>query len=1123
MENPRTLRGRVGVFLIMGENFWLILAAVMVFFMQAGFLLIEAGSVRAKNAVNVAQKNVSDLIICGLLYVTIGFAFMYGPSVGGWFGAGGARQAVEQAGRWPTLLIFNLAFCSVAATIVSGAVAERMRIGAYLLSTAFIAVLVYPVFGHWVWGDLVLTTNTPLLAGLGFVDHAGGVAVHALGGFFALAACMVLGPRVGRFDENGRVQPISGFSSVLSLVGCLILFVAWVPFNTGLMNPASAQFADVALATLMAGAAGGLAGKAIGAVFERGTLRPEASFNGILGGLVAVTSGAAWLSLSGAIAVGALGGAVAIAGQHWLLHKRRIDDPVGAVAVHGFAGVAGALAFPLLATAPLPAGSVAAQMVAQAIGVGVCIVWAMGAGFAVFGMLKLTGRLRVSEADEFIGLDIAEHTPHVEADAVEAAYAALEGRTAALPTATPLAGSEAGLAINALAERAEEKAAALEAALGTFTQAAESLSDGLLIYDSDGVVVLVNNAFADIVQGFGVSVKRGSKRRAVIRDMVANGVLPRGEDSVADAVETYLAEQTLDEDAESLITSPNGRTYLRRSTPTLAGGQIVLLTDVSEIEEAKRKAESAERSKSEFLANMSHEIRTPMNGIIGMTELLGMTELTERQRTFVRTIANSGDALMVVINDILDFSKLEAGKIVLRVDGFDLHEVIDDVCALMSTAVSDQGIDLLVRYAPDLPDRFTGDAARLRQILTNLVGNAVKFTLHGHVLVDVSGTVENGRAALSIAVTDTGTGIPEDQLESIFEKFSQVDGSRTRQFEGTGLGLSIASSLIELMDGDIAVESELGAGTTFTLSLSLPVDIDPAAPILPLAEFAGATVLVVDDNAVNRDILREQLAHWRCRCVVADNADHALRILDAAQARELDIDLMITDHHMPGQSGETLLRTVRERDATRDLPAIMLSSAMDDTLRMDILALGHTRVLTKPARGSLLWNTIADCLADAPLEEGTSTPSSKPTPVAISGPEILVAEDNATNQRYIRYVLEQLGLGCKIVGNGRLAVDYWRTHGAPLILMDVSMPEMNGYQATRRIRSLEATMPPGTHTTIIATTAHALSEDTERSRAAGMDDHLSKPLSIKALRRVLEHHGIACAPESQQDAAAARD
>jgi len=351
---------------------WIVIAALLVFLMQAGFLLIEAGSVRAKNSVNVAQKNVSDMIICIVAYSLLGFGVMYGVSVGGYIGLGGVRDALEESGGWPQLLIFNLAFCSVVATIVSGAVAERMRIGAYFISTIAVAVLVYPIAGHWVWGNTIITSNLAFLANLGFVDHAGGVTIHALGAFYALAAIYLLGPRAGRFDENGRVLPISGYSSVLALSGALILFVTWIPFNTGSLVPGSQLFFDTTLATVIAGAAGGLAGKVSGFFLHKKTLDPAASFNGLLGGLVAVTSGATFLGPYGAFAIGVIGGFGAILGNHVLLHKAKLDDPVGVIGVHGIAGILGALLFPFFASQPLPAGNAFSQFSIQGFGI---FVW----------------------------------------------------------------------------------------------------------------------------------------------------------------------------------------------------------------------------------------------------------------------------------------------------------------------------------------------------------------------------------------------------------------------------------------------------------------------------------------------------------------------------------------------------------------------------------------------------------------------------------------------------------------------------------------------------------------------------------------------------------------------------
>jgi len=376
---------------------WMIIAAVMVFLMQAGFLMIEAGSVRSKNSVNVAQKNVSDMIICVLCYSLIGFGVMYGTTIGGYIGTGGVKRALEDIGGWPTLLIFNLAFCSVVATIVSGAVAERMRIGAYLASTAFIAILVYPIFGHWVWGNTILTSNLAFLANIGFVDHAGGIAIHALGGFYALAEI----------------------------------------------------FADAALGTVLAGATGGLIGKTLGFFLNRRTFDPAASFNGILGGLVAVTAGVTFIGPMGAAIIGAIGGAVAIGGGHFILTKLKIDDPVSVVAVHGFAGITGGVLFPFFAVTDLPTGNMFTQFAIQGFGALICVVWAM-----LSGLLHLDSIYKASRKERINHNSQAPVT------------------------------SELGYALTNMSDDNERLVQQAAIRSKMYSEAVESLTDGVLIYNS---------------------------------------------------------------------------------------------------------------------------------------------------------------------------------------------------------------------------------------------------------------------------------------------------------------------------------------------------------------------------------------------------------------------------------------------------------------------------------------------------------------------------------------------------------------------------------------------------------------------------------------------------------------
>lgn len=623
--------------------------------------------------------------------------------------------------------------------------------------------------------------------------------------------------------------------------------------------------------------------------------------------------------------------------------------------------------------------------------------------------------------------------------------------------------------------------------------AIEAIPDGFVLFDREERLLAFNQRYRDMFPDSAEAMVPGVSFEDLLRHGLRNGHVPeavgREDDWLAERLDQMRRANGMTECQLS-----DGRWIEEHDHRTPDGGRVGVRRDITlqreqqaALEAARAEAEAANRAKSAFLANMSHEIRTPMNGVVGMAELLCDTALSEEQRLFAETIRSSGEALLVIINDILDYSKLEAERMTLFPEPFDLERTIHEVTMLLQPRAREKGIDLMIDFDMFLPTRYVGDPGRLRQVLTNLIGNAVKFTEQGHVLVRVVGLEdEPGRQQLHVTVEDTGIGIAPENLDHVFGEFNQVESQSNRKFEGTGLGLAITQRLIDRMDGAVWVDSELGKGSCFGFRLTLPVAEEAAAPRRPIHI---KRALVVDDQFINRTILERQLEPCGIAVTLCRSGAEALAALAAGQ-----YDVVITDHDMPEMTGLDLATAIRETG--NQVPLVLLSSSPANA-REAAGAAHLAAILQKPILRADLYRHL-QAISGEVVEDTPVAPPAAPMS-SLRKMRVLTAEDNRTNQLVFQKMVRDIDIDLVFAGNGREAVELWQSYKPDLIFMDISMPEMDGKEATRAIRAAEG----AAHVPIVALTAHAMDGDAEAILAAGIDRYMTKPLRKQAITATL--------------------
>jgi ammonium transporter, Amt family len=1000
---------------------WVALCAGLVFTMQAGFLCLEAGVTRRKNNINVAMKNLSDFGVSTLMFWLVGAGLMFGPSAAGWIGTAGFAPDATTYSAWQAVyLLYQVMFCGAAATILAGAVAERMRFGAYLIIMAIVAGLTYPVFGHWAWNGLDQQLPTGWLAQRGFIDFAGSTVVHSFGGWTSLAAVLVLGARIGRFPQGQPPRRMQGADIPLATLGVLILWFGWIGFNGGSTLAFDERVPGVIFNTILAGAAGLTLSLVAGWYIRK---RPEVDLvlNGSLAGMVAITANAHVVDARSAVLIGAMGGVVMLLTDELLL-RFRIDDAVGAIPVHLGPGIWGTLAVGLFGDLERIGNGLSRldQIGVQLLGIAACGIWTFTVTYVLLQIVNRIFPLRSSQQDEESGLNIAEHG--ATTDLMDLFLVMdRQSKTGDLSQRVPI---EPFTEVGQIAERYNHVIGALERTTMRTEAIVRTAMDGIITFSKQSLQVHTLNPAAERIFGYPMQALVGQPV-SVLTQTEAFTLLNEHE-QISQLQEITGLRRDGSEFPMEVVVSESSTSSEPFYTATVRD-----ITERKQAEDRLRQArdaaEAANRAKSAFLANMSHELRTPLNAIIGYSEMLGEMieagEIAGDQETLtpdLGKISTAGRHLLSLINDVLDLSKIESGKMEFLLETTDIPALIAEVTAMMRPLAIQNQNTLTVVCDPALGSIVT-DAVRLRQSLLNILSNACKFTEQGTVTL----IAQRSTTQLLIEIRDTGIGMDAEQLERIFEPFVQADSSTTRRYGGTGLGLAISRRFVQMLGGDIMAQSMIGAGSIFTMQLpidetGLNLSTAMKAPHQPITDpAANAKLLIIDDDAAAREILVRALQREHLDIIEAASGEEGLQY-----ARQYLPDVITLDVMMPEMAGWGVLALLKADPLLAHIPVIMLTM-VDERERG--FTLGAADYLTKPVDRGQLLRTI---------ERYRQNRRNR----------VLVVEDDTATRELLVRILRNEGWETDSAENGKTALVRMMQQQPTLILLDLMMPEIDGFQ-----------------------------------------------------------------------------